>query len=75
MCAIEGFVFVGCAGFAVLGAVMTLVIIGVRNEERAKTLTHRHAQTIPALVARRVLRTYVRRPCEGHGDRDSNGTN
>jgi hypothetical protein len=62
---IEWVVFAGCAGFALVVVITILVVIGVSHEEKTKALTHRDPPTVPALLARRVLGTYVRRPREG----------
>jgi hypothetical protein len=51
------------AGFAVAAATV-LVIIGVRQEERRGTIENKRAPSIPALLARRVLTTYVRQLSE-----------
>lgn len=59
MAAIDAIVFATAAGFAVIVVATILVIIGVHQEERRKTLAHRESPTVPALLARRVLRTYI----------------
>jgi hypothetical protein len=59
MAAIEVIVFVGFAGSAVILAATILVIIGVSQEERRRTMARHRPPTIPALLARRVLGTYL----------------
>jgi len=55
--AVEAILFAVAAGFAVIVIATILVIIGVRHEERNRTLTHQHPPTITSTLARRVLRT------------------
>jgi hypothetical protein len=64
MDAIEAIAFAGGAGFAVVVVAAVVVIIGVSHEEHLGTLTSQHPPSIPALLARLVLRTYVRLPTE-----------
>jgi hypothetical protein len=59
MAAIEPVLFVTAAGFAVVVVATILVIIGVHQEERRGTLARRPPPTIPALLARRVLGSYI----------------
>lgn len=58
MAAIEAIVFAGAAGFAVIIVFTVLVIIGVRQEEREKTLLY-GPPTIPALLARVILSAHI----------------
>jgi hypothetical protein len=58
MAAIEAIVFAGAAGFALIVVATVLVIIGVRQEERHKTLLY-GPPTIVALLARCVLRAHI----------------
>jgi hypothetical protein len=51
--------FVVAAGVAVVVAATVVVVIGVRQEERHRTIAHRCSPTIAALLARRVLGTYL----------------
>jgi hypothetical protein len=62
MPAIEAILFTISAGFTVIVIATILVIIGVRDEERRRTLTRQHPPTITSLLARRVLGTYTRQP-------------
>jgi hypothetical protein len=56
MAAIEAIVFVTAAGFAVIVVATILVIIGIHQEERCKTILRgRRPPTVCALLARRVL--------------------
>jgi hypothetical protein len=55
--AVEAILFAVAAGFAVIVIATILVIIGVRHQERNRTLTHQHPPTITSILARRVLRT------------------
>jgi hypothetical protein len=59
MAAIDMLVFVTAAGFAVVVTATILVIIGVHQEERRGTLARKPPPTIPALLARRILGTYI----------------
>lgn len=59
MVAIEAIVFATAAGVAVIVIATILVIIGVHQEERRKTLAHGDPPTVPALLARRVLGAYI----------------
>jgi hypothetical protein len=52
--------FVTAAGFAVILIATILVIIGVRQEERYKTLAHCAPPSAAAMMARFVLGTYIR---------------
>jgi hypothetical protein len=61
MAAIEAIVFVAAAGFAVIVVLTVIVVIGVRQEERYKTLEQRTAPSAVAQLARIVLGRYVRR--------------
>jgi hypothetical protein len=54
----------GSAAFAVIVIAIILVVIGVRQEEHRSTPARQHPPTIPALLARSVLGTYVRPPPE-----------
>lgn len=69
MDAIEAIAFAAGAGFAIVVVATVLVIIGASQEDRLGTLTSRHPPSVPALLARLVLRTYVRLPME---DSDEN---
>jgi hypothetical protein len=69
MLAIEAVVFSVSAGFAVVIVGTALVIVGIRHEERCGTLTRQHPPTLLAILARRVLGTYIRRPSKGHAER------
>jgi hypothetical protein len=62
MTAIGVIVFAGSAGFAVIVVGTILVIIGVSQEERCRTMARRCSPTIPALLARRVLGIRLRPP-------------
>jgi hypothetical protein len=70
MDAIEAIAFAGGAGFAVVVVATIVVIIGVAHEEHAKTLTGRHPPSVPALLARIVLGTYIRLPAREHNHHD-----
>jgi hypothetical protein len=59
---IEAILFAISSGFAVIVIATILVIIGVHDEERRRTLTRQHPPTITSLLARRVLGTYTRQP-------------
>lgn len=59
MAVIVVLLFAVAAGFAVVVMATILVIIGVRQEERRGTLARKRPPTIPALLARRVLGTYI----------------
>jgi hypothetical protein len=61
MAAIEAIVFVAAAGFAFVIVIMIIVVIGVRQEERYKTLEQRTAPSAIAQLARIVLGRDVRR--------------
>ncbi len=65
MAAIELVVFAVAAGFAFVAVISVIVIVGVRQEERYLTLTHRNAPSAIAQLARLVLGRYVRK----EGDR------
>ncbi len=60
MAAIEVIVFAVAAGFAFVVVVTSIVIIGVRREERYLTLTNNSAPGATAQIARIVLGRYVR---------------
>jgi hypothetical protein len=60
MAVIDALVFATAAGLAVVVAATILVIIGARQEERRQSITHKCWPAMPALLARRVLGTYVR---------------
>jgi hypothetical protein len=60
MAAIAVILLVVAAGFAVAVAFTIVVIIGVRQEERNLTLTHRTAPGAMAQLARIALGRYVR---------------
>jgi hypothetical protein len=62
MTAIGMVVFTASAGFAVIVVSTILVIIGVSQEERCRTMARQCAPTIPALLARRVLGVRLRPP-------------
>jgi hypothetical protein len=70
MDAIEAIAFAGGAGFAVVVVGTIIVIIGVRHEEHLKTLTRQHPPSVPALLARLVLRTYAQLSTGQHGERN-----
>ncbi|HEU5419263.1 MAG TPA: hypothetical protein VFV41_16345 [Streptosporangiaceae bacterium] len=56
MAAIEAMLFAVAAGFAVIVVATILVIIGIRQEERRKTILGGHVPpTACALLARRIL--------------------
>jgi hypothetical protein len=59
MAAIDAIVFATAAGFAVIVIATILVIIGVHQEERRKTLAFGDPPTVAALLARRVLGAYI----------------
>jgi NADH:ubiquinone oxidoreductase subunit 6 (subunit J) len=61
MAAIEVIVFIVAAGVAFAVVITIIVIIGVRQEERYLTLTHRTAPGAIAQLARMVLGRYVRK--------------
>lgn len=69
MTAIEGILFAVSAGFAVIVVATILVIVGVRYEERNRTLTHQHPPTITSMLTRCVLRTYAHPSREEHDKR------
>jgi hypothetical protein len=60
MAAVDGLLFATAAGFGVVVVATVLVIVGVRQEERRGAMAKMRPPTIPALLARRVLGTYVR---------------
>lgn len=64
MDAMEAIALAAGAGFAIVVVATVLVIIGVSHEERHGTLTSRQPPSVPALLARLLLRTYVRLPME-----------
>lgn len=66
--------FAAFAGFAVILAATILVIIGVRQEERRRTMARHPPPTIPALLARRVLGTYLCLLPDEPEERDDFGT-
>jgi hypothetical protein len=68
--AIEAIALAGGAGFAIVVVATIVVIIGVRHEEHLGTLTRQHPPTIPALLARLVLRTHIRLPTGQHNEQD-----
>jgi hypothetical protein len=68
--AIEAIALAGSAGFAIVVVAVIVVIIGVRYEERIGTLTRQHLPTVPSLLARLVLGTYVRLPTGRHNEPD-----
>jgi hypothetical protein len=70
MDAIEAVAFAGGAGFATVVAATIVVIIGVSHEEHLGTLTRQHPPSVPALLARLVLGTYVRLPTGQHNEHD-----
>jgi hypothetical protein len=61
MAAIEEIIFVGAAGFAVVIVISVVVIIGVRQEERARSFGDEMPPGVFALLARVVLGRYVRK--------------
>ena len=58
------FIIVG-AGSATLAIMISVVIIGVRNEERDMTMSRRRAPGLAAWLARRILGLYVRKTDPG----------
>jgi hypothetical protein len=59
--AIEAILFAVAAGFAVTIIATILVIIGVHQEERNRTLANQHPPTIASILARRLLQTPANR--------------
>jgi hypothetical protein len=70
MAAIDALLFATAAGLAVTAATI-LVIVGVLAEERRATIVHNRQPSIPALLAHRVLGTYVRQLHEDPPGRDA----
>jgi hypothetical protein len=59
MAVVDALLFVVAAGFAVIVVATILVIVGVRQEERHRTIAGQGPPTIMALLARRILGTYI----------------
>ena len=55
MAAVDALLFAVAAGFTVIVMATILVIVGVRQEERHRTIASQRPTTILALLARRIL--------------------
>jgi hypothetical protein len=61
-------IFVVTTILVIFVVVTMLVSIGVHQEERRGTLARKPSPTIPALLARRVLGTYIQLPPQNESD-------
>jgi hypothetical protein len=68
---VEAVIFVAAAGFGLTIVISVAAIIGIGQEERLRTMTHKHAPSFVAALTRRVVGRYVRRETVdySHGSR------
>jgi hypothetical protein len=74
MAAVDALLFAVAAGFTVIVMATILVIVGVRQEERHRTIADQGPPTILALLARRILGTYINLLSEDDLGRDNTTT-